>query len=117
MNENCFVKQTSINDCGVACLLMILKSYDIDETLNSLKQKMKIKENGVSAYEIVKTAKKYNLVCTGYKSININNLTLPAIVPGSCCVSGRRLDIFRPRLSCRLLRHNRYRIMFVVGLS
>ena len=80
MNENCFVKQTSINDCGVACLLMILKSYGIDETLNSLKQKMKIKENGVSAYEIVKTAKKYNLVCTGYKSININNLTLPAIV-------------------------------------
>lgn len=80
MYEKYFVKQESINDCGVACLLMILKNYGINESFDNLKKKIKIEENGVSAFEIVKTAKKYNLTCIGYKNVNINNLSLPAIV-------------------------------------
>lgn len=80
MYEKYFVKQESINDCGVACLLMILKNYGINESFDNLKKKIKIEENGVSAFEIVKTAKKYNLTCIGYKNVNINSLSLPAIV-------------------------------------
>ena len=80
MNEKCFVKQTSVNDCGVACLLMILNNYGISATMNELKNKIRIKENGVSAYEIVKVSKKYNLTCIGYKNINLENIKLPAIV-------------------------------------
>ncbi len=59
---------------------MILKYFGIKVELNELKEKVKLKGDGVSAYEIVKTAAKYNVSCIGYKNVELESLKLPAII-------------------------------------
>ena len=78
--KDIFVKQRSINDCGVACLKMIFNYYDINKTYDEIKNNLKIDNEGVSAYEIIKICRRYNLDATCYKNFEINDNTFPLIV-------------------------------------
>ena len=80
MKENCFVNQSSVNDCGAACLTMILKLHNIKATLNEVKESMNFTSKGVSAYDIVRIAKKKGLTAQGYKNVELDDIKTPAIV-------------------------------------
>lgn len=80
MDRKYFTNQTSVNDCGAACLTMILKLFDIKVSLDDIKDKLQIKEDGVSAYDIINLSKEYGICATGYKNCTLENIKLPAIV-------------------------------------
>ncbi len=80
INAKCVVRQRLVNDCGIACLTSILKSFGIKASYDSVKSKIKLKETGVSAYEIIRVAKLYNLNAAGYKNCTLNkNMSFPFI--------------------------------------
>ena len=56
-----FVKQHDQNDCGPACLSMILGRYGCKLLLGKLREEIKTDVNGSTMYGIVKTAEKYGL--------------------------------------------------------
>ena len=80
MNKKCFVNQKSINDCGAACLAMILKLNNIKVSLDEIKRELKISKEGVSAYEIIKYSKSKGLDAVGYKNIGLCDLKAPCII-------------------------------------
>lgn len=71
--DECFVSQRSVNDCGVACLTTILKLYGKKVCYEDVKKSLRIDKEGSTAYDIIKTARKYDLYATGYKKYDINN--------------------------------------------
>lgn len=80
IKEKFFVNQTSINDCGAACLAMIFKLNNIDISLKKIKKDLNIQNDGVSAYEIIKYANKNGLRAVGYKNVDLKKLKRPSIV-------------------------------------
>lgn len=79
INETSFVSQTSINDCGIACLSMLLKSFGKNVATNDLKNEFNMGMEGVSAYDIINVAKKYGLSITGYKEYGLDKAKTPFI--------------------------------------
>lgn len=79
IKEKYFIKQTSINDCGAACLCMIFKMYHINITLSEIKSKLKIDNLGSSLYDMIKLCKKYNIKACGYKKVDICDIKSPCI--------------------------------------
>ncbi len=61
------VKQRDSYDCAVASLLSIIKYYKGNTSYNKLRTMMKCDKNGVSAYDLVKTAKKIGFNSYGIK--------------------------------------------------
>lgn len=74
MNKYPFVKQTGITDCGPACLLMILKYYNGNESLEKIKLLAKTDKLGTNAYNLINAAKKLGFNCNAYKT-SIDTLT------------------------------------------
>lgn len=79
MTNNFFVQQKNINDCGVACIAMILKLNGINANYQDIKSKIKLKNEGISAYDIINIAKEYGTTAIGYKNYNIDNIKEPVI--------------------------------------
>lgn len=79
IKENCFVNQTSNNDCGLACLTMILKYYGVDENLNDIKKKFKYSDEKVSVYDLVKLSNEKGILATGYKNVSLTSIKVPCI--------------------------------------
>lgn len=71
--KKCFVSQRSVNDCAVACLTTILKLYGKEISYEDVKKSLKVDKEGSTAYDIIKTARKYNLYATGYKGYELND--------------------------------------------
>lgn len=72
MKEKNFVSQESTNDCGVACLAMVLKQFGINISADKLRKQIKLDKNGTSAYEIIRVSKKHGINAEAYKNYNIN---------------------------------------------
>lgn len=79
IKENCFVNQTTCNDCGLACLTMILKSFGINVSLDDIKVDFKNGDEKASVYDIIKLSNKYGVTAGGYKNVIIDNAKLPCI--------------------------------------
>lgn len=79
-----FVKQTGINDCAVASLLMIIKYYKGNVGVEQLRSMTKTTKTGTTAYHLIETAKQIGLDAKGIKCeldiLNKDNIVLPAIV-------------------------------------
>ncbi len=75
------IKQRDNRDCGVCCLLSIIKYYGGNISLEQLRLDSFTSDNGTSAYHLIKTLKKYNFESLGLKINNdsINKICLPAI--------------------------------------
>lgn len=74
------VVQKSVNDCGVACLLYVLKYFGKNVTYKKLEEKIIKEKDGISAYEIIKVSKEFGISSCGYKNLKVNkNLTFPLI--------------------------------------
>ncbi len=79
INTKVFVAQTSVNDCGAACLTMILKLNGLNVSLKEVKERLKMDEDGISAYEIIRLAKEYHLNGAGYKGYELSGASTPFI--------------------------------------
>lgn len=78
--EKEMVVQKSVNDCGVACLLYVLKYFGKNVTYKSVEEKIVKEKDGISAYEIIKVSKEFGISSCGYKNLKVNkNLTFPLI--------------------------------------
>lgn len=74
------VVQKSVNDCGIACLLYVLKYFGKNVTYKKLEEKIIKEKDGISAYEIIKVSKEFGISSCGYKNLKVNkNLTFPLI--------------------------------------
>lgn len=79
MRHYIMVNQRSNNDCAVACLMMILKYYKIKVNYEELKNELKTKEEGTTAYDIVKVSNKYGIKAIGYKKYKLEKIKEPVI--------------------------------------
>ena len=59
MNKKYIVRQNDIKDCGICCLESIIKYYNGFIPLEQLRLDTKTGHNGTTAYNLIKTAKKY----------------------------------------------------------
>jgi ATP-binding cassette, subfamily C, bacteriocin exporter len=77
------VKQKDIKDCGVCCLLSIIRYYKSDFSLEVLRDYTKTDKNGTNAYSLVEVAKKIGFEACGLKgnmdNLNDKKIILPAI--------------------------------------
>lgn len=75
------VYQKNIKDCGVACLLMIIRYYGGDNTYENLRRMTRCDNNGISALNIIKAANKLGFNSKGFYSSydDLNNIVLPCI--------------------------------------
>ncbi len=80
IKEISFVNQTSSNDCGLACLTMILRYYGYNVSLNDLKKDFNFKDEKVSVYDMIKLSSKKKIMASAYKSVPLENAKLPCIV-------------------------------------
>ncbi len=74
------VYQEETSDCGAACLLSIIRYYNGDANLETLRMDSNTTNKGVSAYDLIKCAKKNGFNAIGYKDINISKYKLPCIL-------------------------------------
>ena len=79
VRKNVEVIQEEKSDCGVSCLLSIIKYYGGDESLENLRISSLTTDEGVSAYNLIECAKQYGFDCIGIKEKNIDELNLPCI--------------------------------------
>ena len=79
VRKNVEVIQEEKSDCGVSCLLSIIKYYGGDESLENLRIFSLTTDEGVSAYNLIECAKQYGFDCIGLKEKNIDKLNLPCI--------------------------------------
>lgn len=79
IRKNVEVIQEEKSDCGVSCLLSIIKYYGGDESLENLRISSLTTDEGVSAYNLIECAKQYGFDCIGLKEKNIDKLNLPCI--------------------------------------
>ncbi len=74
------VYQEETSDCGAACLLSIIRYYNGDANLETLRMDSNTTNKGVSAYDLIKCAQKNGFNAIGYKDINISKYKLPCIL-------------------------------------
>ncbi len=81
MNKKYIVRQNDIKDCGICCLESIIKYYGGFIPLETLRLDTKTGNNGTTAYNLIKTAKKYGFNATGRKNVKLKdkNILIPAI--------------------------------------
>ena len=78
-----YVLQENITDCGVACLLFILRYYVGDSTFDNIRYLTNCSKNGINAYDLIEAAKKLGFDSNGIKCdlnyIINSNIKLPVI--------------------------------------
>lgn len=79
MKRISLIEQTTMTECGLCCLCMILNYYGIRENIFKLKQEIEIGRNGLSIQNISEIARRYGVDCKTYKFKN-QPQTLPAML-------------------------------------
>lgn len=81
MHKYPFVKQEGLKDCGVSCLLMIVRYYKGNLSIERLRDLTRTNKNGTSAYNLVNAANQIGFDAHGIKCelSDFNNIVLPCI--------------------------------------
>jgi ATP-binding cassette subfamily B protein len=76
-----FVKQEGIKDCGCACLLMIMKYYNGNASIEYLRRLTYTNKNGTNAYNLVNASIQLGFEAKGFSLSfeNLNEVNLPCI--------------------------------------
>ncbi len=80
MKKKLEVIQEEISDCGVSCLLSIIRYYDGDTSLENLRISSLTSKDGVNMFNLIECAKEYGFDAKGIKEYNLSNLNLPCIL-------------------------------------
>ncbi len=79
MKKYPFVKQSEKKDCGVACLLMIIKYFDGNISKVELQELSKTNKNGTTAYHIIETLKYFDFKAKGIRINKFEEIQTPCI--------------------------------------
>ena len=81
MRQINYVLQESSFDCGIASLLTIFNHYNIYYNKDEVLSYIKDYKQGISAYDLVRISREYNLSCKGVKTTidNLDNKNFPCI--------------------------------------
>lgn len=79
MKKYPFVKQSIEKDCGASCVLMAIKYYHGDVSLDELIERTKTTKEGTTAYHLTETLKEFNFDAYGIKK-DFNELISDDIV-------------------------------------
>lgn len=81
MNRKYIVRQQDIKDCGICCLESIIKYYGGFIPLETLRLDTRTGNNGTTAFNLIKAAKKYGFHAMGRKDVDLDSkdLILPAV--------------------------------------
>jgi len=79
MRKKLIIKQVDEYDCGVCCLLSIIRFYNGNVPLELLKIDSNTSRFGTNALELINAAKKYGFEGKGLKTKELNDLKCPAI--------------------------------------
>lgn len=76
-----FVKQEGLKDCGVACLLMIIRYYKGNLSIERLRDLTRTNKNGTSAYNLINAANQIGFEARGIRCdlSDFGNVILPCI--------------------------------------
>ena len=74
MNRRFLVRQHDIKDCGVCCLASIIKYYNGEIPIETIRLDTKTTKDGTSAYNIIKAAEKYGFNAKGERIKSLKDL-------------------------------------------
>ena len=76
-----FVKQEGLKDCGCACMLMILRFYNGNISIERLRDLTLTNKNGTSAYNLVSAFNELGFYSKGMQGSinNLDSIVLPCI--------------------------------------
>ncbi len=80
MKKNLEVIQEEISDCGVSCLLSIIRYYDGNTSLENLRVSSLTSNEGVNMFNLIECAKEYGFDAKGIREDNLYKLNLPCIL-------------------------------------
>ena len=80
MKKNLEVIQEEISDCGVSCLLSIIRYYDGNTSLENLRISSLTSKDGVNMFNLIECAKEYGFDAKGIREDNLYKLNLPCII-------------------------------------
>ena len=89
MKKIIVVKQHDITDCGPACLSSIIQFHGGFVPLEILRLKCETSIEGTSAFNLIETAKYYNLKAKAIKLSNLNELDIKSFAP---CIAHLTLE-------------------------
>ena len=83
MNKKLVVRQNSKKDCGVACLVSIMKYYGVDPPYEEVSYYLRLNKDGTNAYNIINGSENYGFDGYGihytYEEIISGKISLPII--------------------------------------
>lgn len=79
MKRKIKVLQEEISDCGVCCLLSIIRYYGGNASLEKLRYESYTTKEGVNAYNLIECSKIYGFDAKGIKTESLDNVLLPCI--------------------------------------
>ena len=83
MNKKLVIRQNSKKDCGVACLVSIMKYYGVDPPYEEVAYYLRLNKDGTNAYNIINGSKNYGFDGYGihytYEEIISGKIKLPII--------------------------------------
>jgi ATP-binding cassette subfamily B protein len=75
-----FIKQENASDCGVSCLLSIIRMYGGNSSVERLRELTMTNKNGTTAFNLVQALKNLGFDASGYKCDDIKKIDkLPCI--------------------------------------
>ena len=75
MNRRFLVRQHDIKDCGVCCLASIIKYYNGEIPIETIRLDTKTTKDGTSAYNLIKAAEKYGFNAKGERIKSLKEKT------------------------------------------
>ena len=85
MKKKLIVKQEGYKECGIACLLSIIRYYGGNIPINKLAELTHTNKNGTSFYNLKKAASKFEIESEAFKIENKNPEKLKKIIMPSIC--------------------------------
>lgn len=79
MKKKLIIRQEEISDCGACSLLSIIRYYNGNANLESIRIESLTTSSGVTAYNLIECAKKYGFDAIGIKNKIIKKENLPCI--------------------------------------
>ena len=81
MNKRLVVRQNGYRDCAVACLVSIMRYYNVYPSHEEVSYHLNVTKDGTNAYNIINGSKKYGFdgIANHYTLEEVEKLTLPVI--------------------------------------
>ncbi len=118
------VLQEGRMDCGVCCLLSIIRFYGGEVSLEYLRKITNTNKDGVSAYNLIEAAKSFGMdacgMCGELENIDINNLPCIAHININANyqhfvviykIDSKKITIMDPAIGRRLLKLSEFKLM------